>query len=110
VRTDKRSYDVAGTLFGKRDIRIVEVDGYRVDVEPEGYVLLSRHIDKPGIIGRVGTYLGEAGINIAGMHLGRAEQWQEAVMLLNVDDPIPAPILSQVANLEGVQNARMIEF
>jgi D-3-phosphoglycerate dehydrogenase len=110
VRTDLKTYTIAGALFGKRDIRIIEVDGYRMDVEPDGYALLSRHNDKPGIIGRVGTLLGEAGINIAGMHLGRDTRGQQAVMLMNVDDPIPQALLDRLAALEGMHNARLIEF
>lgn len=110
VQTDKGCHSVSGTLFGKRDIRIIDVDGYRVDVEPSGYALMSRHIDKPGIVGRVGTLLGENGINIGGMHVGRAGQGDEAVMILNVDSPIPPEIVQQVADLEGMQNAKLIEF
>ncbi|MBW3624096.1 MAG: phosphoglycerate dehydrogenase [Armatimonadetes bacterium] len=110
VQTDKGRHIVSGTLFGKRDIRIIEIDGYRVDVEPQGYALMSRHIDKPGIVGRVGSLLGENGINIAGMHVGRAGRGEEAVMILNVDNPVPPELVAQVAEQEGMINAKLVEF
>jgi D-3-phosphoglycerate dehydrogenase len=110
VRTDKGSTSVSGTLFGKRDLRIIDLDGFRMNIEPTGYVLVSRHIDRPGIVGRVGTLMGENGINIAGMQVGRASPGQEAVMILNVDGPVPRPLVDRVADLEGVMNAKLIEF
>ncbi len=110
VQTDKGIRSVAGTLFGKRDIRIIDMDGYRMNVAPEGFCLLSRHNDRPGIVGRVGSLLGESGVNIAGMQLGRAAPGQEAVMIMNVDHAIPEEILSRLAALEGMMNARLIEF
>jgi len=110
VQSDVASHTVSGTIFGKRDMRIVEVDGYRVDVEPAGYALISQHTDRPGIIGRVGTALGQAGINIAGMHVGRKERGQQAVMILNVDDYVPPDLVRHIATLEGVHNARLVEF
>jgi D-3-phosphoglycerate dehydrogenase len=110
VRSDKASHTVSGTLFGKRDIRIVEVDGYRVDVEPEGYAIVSHHIDRPGVIGRVGTELGQAGINIAGMHVGRKSAGREALMILNVDEQVPDDLIRRIAAAEGMFDARMVEF
>lgn len=110
VRTTKGSVTTTGALFGKRDVRIVGVDGYRVDVEPRGYAIVSRHIDTPGIVGRVGTALGEAGVNIAGMHLGRSEPGKQAVMILNVDSAVPDPLLERIAGMEGMCNARLVEF
>ncbi len=67
-------HEVAGTVFGKSDARIVTVDGYRVDVIPQGIMLFTQHTDKPGVIGRVGTLLGSRNVNIAGMHRG-ARRW-----------------------------------
>jgi D-3-phosphoglycerate dehydrogenase len=110
VQTDKGRHVVSGTLFGKRDTRIIDLDGYRVNVETSGYALLSRHTDRPGIVGRVGTLLGENGINIGGMHVGRAEPGEQAIMMLTVDSPVPPDILARVAELDGVQNAKLIEF
>jgi D-3-phosphoglycerate dehydrogenase len=110
AKSDTSSHTVSGTIFGKRDMRIVELDGYRVDLEPEGYALISRHMDRPGIIGRVGTALGQAGINIAGMHVGRKQRGQEAVMILNVDDYVPPDLVRHIASLEWVNNAKLVDF
>jgi D-3-phosphoglycerate dehydrogenase len=110
VKSTKGTVTTTGTLFGKHDVRIVGVDGFRVDVEPRGYAIVSRHIDTPGIVGRVGTALGKSGVNIAGMHLGRSEPGKLAVMLMNVDQPIPDALLDEIAQMEGVSNARLVEF
>src|SRR6185437_8134322 len=72
VLGDSGTNTVSGTVIGRSEIRIVSINGYRVDLVPEGAMLITMHTDKPGMIGKVGSLLGEKGINIAGMHLGRA--------------------------------------
>ena len=62
---------VCGTVIGRSDMRIVHIDNFHVDIVPEGMMVLTRHTDKPGIIGAVGTLLGDRKVNIAGMHVGR---------------------------------------
>lgn len=110
VKTKSGDKTIEGTLFGKKDIRIVKIDGYKVDVLPEGYMLVSIHIDKPGIIGRVGTLLGSRSINIAGMHVGRERVGQLAVMVLNVDDQIPEDLMKEINSLDGIENATLVYF
>lgn len=110
VKTDKGTKTIEGTLFGKKDIRIVQIDGYYVDVIPEGTMLVTTHVDKPGIIGRVGTLLGNHGINIAGMHVGREAVGKDAVMVLNVDDTIPESVLKEISELDGIETARLVQF
>jgi len=110
VKTDKGSKLIEGTLFGNKDARIVRIDGYQIDVVPEGVMLVTTHIDKPGVIGRVGTLLGNHKINIAGMHVGRAGIGKQAVMVLNVDSPIPDDVMKQIAALDGLQTARLVQF
>ncbi|MBM3457098.1 MAG: phosphoglycerate dehydrogenase, partial [Armatimonadetes bacterium] len=66
-----RRRSIGGTVLGRRDLRIREVDQFQIDLKPEGTLLWIRHQDRPGVIGKVGTRLGEAGINIAGMYVGR---------------------------------------
>lgn len=106
--TDREKVQVRGAIFGKNEPRLVEVDGYDVDVSPEGYFLVTRHLDKPGMIGRVGTILGEAGVNIAAMQVGRREMGGRAIMLLAVDSAIPAEVLERIARVEGIQEARLV--
>jgi len=69
VHTDKKSHIVAGTLFGRTEGRIVMIDEYRVDVEPKGWLIVGPHINRPGIIGKVGMVLGNEGINIDSMQV-----------------------------------------
>ena len=110
VKMDKGEKTIEGTLFGKRDIRIVKIDGYPIDIVPEGALLVTTHIDKPGIIGRVGTVLGNNGVNIAGMHVGREGIGKQAVMVLNVDDTVSESIMKQITELDGVRTAKLVQF
>jgi len=101
---------IAGTLFGHREPRIVRIDDYRVDFPPEGLLMLTMHHDLPGTIGKVGTILGSHGVNIAGMHVGRAHRGGRAVMALAVDDPIPAEVLAEVRKVPGMEEPRLVEL
>jgi len=110
LHTDKENREVAGTLFGKRDIRIVRLDDYRVDVIPEGWMLVSPHRDMPGVIGKVGTILGGCDVNIATMQVGRKEARGHAVMLLGLDEPVPEPALDQIRAISGVESVTVVEL
>ena len=77
---------VCGTLLAGDDPRIVRIDGYRVDARPYGQMLVARNRDEPGVIGLIGTVLGEAGVNIAGMFNGRETIGGEALTVYNLDD------------------------
>jgi D-3-phosphoglycerate dehydrogenase len=110
VKMDKGEKTIEGTLFGKKDIRIVTIDGYPIDIVPEGALLVTTHIDKPGIIGRVGTVLGNNGVNIAGMHVGREGIGKQAVMVLNVDDTVSESVMKQIRELDGVGTAKLVQF
>lgn len=110
VKTDKGEKLIEGTVFGKRDFRIVKIDGFMIDVVPDGAMLVTTHIDKPGVIGRVGTLLGNHNINIAGMHVGRAGIGKEAVMVLNVDDPVPDLVMDEIRKLDGIETAKLVQF
>ena len=110
AKTDKGKREVCGTLFGKRDIRIVRLDGYDVDMVPEGYVLVSAHIDRPGVIGRIGTLLGSKGINIAGMHVGRKKPGARAIMVLTVDSEIPKDVMAEIAKVDGIEHAVLVRL
>lgn len=101
---------VGGTVIAKGEPRIIYIDGYRVDFVPEGVVLITSHIDKPGMIGKVGTILGEKDINIAGMHVGRVEKRGKAVMVLSVDETIPPDVLKDIKGVDGIEEAWVVEF
>lgn len=110
VRSEHEEHRIAGTLYNGFGPRIVEIDGYTVDAAPEGKMLLTRHIDKPGMIGRIGSILGDAGVNIGAMQVGRRETGGEAVMVLCVDKVIPSDVLSQIAHMDGILLARAIDL
>jgi len=110
VKTNKGEKVIQGTLFGKRDIRIVKIDGYEVDLVPEGYMLVSVHTDRPGVIGSVGTLLGSRGINIGGMHVGRGGKGKPSLMVLNIDTQIPEPVLKSLSEVESIVTANLIQL
>lgn len=101
---------ICGTVFGRSDLRIVHIDGYNVDFKPEGYLIVTQHTDRPGIIGRVGTLMGAKGINIAGMYVGRDEKTRRAVMALSLDEAVPADIMAEISAMEGIESARLVEL
>jgi D-3-phosphoglycerate dehydrogenase / 2-oxoglutarate reductase len=94
VKTDKEKREVAGTVFGKKDIRIVRIDQYRLDTIPQGYMFISCNQDGPGIIGKIGTILGKNGININNMTWGVDQNI--ALMALNTDIPVPDAIVKEI--------------
>lgn len=108
--TDKGEKTLAGTLFRDDDPRIVAIDGYRIDVHPEGNMLYVPHMDQPKIIGPVGMLFGEHNINIAGMQVGRKEIGGQAVMMLSVDAPVPEDTLKQIAGIDGVLGVKFVSL
>jgi D-3-phosphoglycerate dehydrogenase len=92
----------AGTLFGKRDPRLVRLDEYQLDAIPEGPMLIVSNDDRPGMVGRIGTALGEARINIAYLSLGRDRSGGRAIAILNLDSPISDGLLKTIAAIDGV--------
>ncbi len=108
ARAGDHEQRLTGTVFGKHDLRITHLDDLFVDIRPEGILLFTEHRDRPGIIGRVGTLLGMNQINIAGMHVGREQVGGRAVMILQVDDPIPPEVFEQIRQLDGVESAQVV--
>ncbi|OED36657.1 phosphoglycerate dehydrogenase [PVC group bacterium (ex Bugula neritina AB1)] len=107
---DGSEISVAGTTFGKNNIRIVRIDEHHVDVEPNGYVLVCKNIDKPGFVGRIGTILGENDINIANMTLGRKEKGSHAVTVFNVDEIVSQEILEKISSLDDIVQVSFVNF
>ena len=101
---------VSGTLFGHGMPRLVEVDGFRLEAYLDGCLLLFTHQDVPGIIGAVGSLLGEHGVNIAQMAVGRAEQGGNAIGILNVDGEPSAEALQAVRDVEAISSASVVRL
>lgn len=104
------SMTFGGTVFGTNDIRITEISGYIIDVIPEKYLLLLNNKDKPGYVGRIGTILGNADINIATMRVSRNKKGDIALMAITVDDFVPEDIMDSIRRMDGIVNARFIVF
>jgi len=101
---------VAGTLFGKDDPRIVKIDGYRVDALPSGYMLICSFLDKPRVIGPVCVILGDRGINIAGMQVGREKTGGEAVMVLNVDGSVNVDTMEEIKKVKNIFDVKLVRL
>ncbi|HEX6092012.1 MAG TPA: phosphoglycerate dehydrogenase [Dongiaceae bacterium] len=110
VVTDRRSRDVAGTLFGGDKPRIVEIKGIRIEAELGRHMLYTTNEDKPGFIGRLGTLLGQSGINIATFHLGRSAPGGDAIALIEVDQAMGEDLLARVRAIPGVVQAEALTF
>ncbi len=108
--TSAGSRRVSGTLFGNKAPRLVELFGVEVEAELEGSMIYIVNTDTPGFIGRLGTALGEAGINIATFSLGRREALGEAVALIAVDGDVPPEMVATIARLEGVRDVVPLRF
>jgi D-3-phosphoglycerate dehydrogenase len=107
--TEKGKVAVAGTVFGSTP-RIVSIDGFQVEAELCGGLLLLKNQDVPGVVGRLGTFLGDKGINIAGLQLGRTAQGGTAVSLINVDNIVPAEALEALKKLPNITEAKFLTF
>lgn len=106
--TDGRTVSVAGTLWsnGTREtLKLTEVDGFDLELDADGILLFFRYVDRPGVVGRIGTILGRAGVNIAGMQVSRRSAGGEALMTLTVDSPAGSELLHEAAQEIGATAA-----
>ena len=110
IRTPDGERSVAGTLFGNATPRLVEMFGIKVEADMAGPMLYVVNEDKPGFIGRLGTTLGEAGVNIGTFHLGRRDAGGEAIVLLSVDQPVGEPLMWAICRLPGVRTVKSLNF
>ena len=110
VRTPEGERSVAGTLFGNATPRLVEIFGIKVEADMAGPMLYVVNEDKPGFIGRLGTTLGEASVNIGTFHLGRRDAGGEAIVLLSVDQPVGEPLMWAICRLPGVRTVKALNF
>jgi D-3-phosphoglycerate dehydrogenase len=110
VEWEGGSRTIAGTLFSHDELRIVQIDGYRVDVRPEGIILVTHSHDRPGFIGRVGTILGQHEINISVWRYGRNEPYGEAVSFIGVDSDVPQDVLDTLSSLEWIMDVKKVKL
>lgn len=110
VTSVKGEHVVSGALFGHNEGRITEIDGFRIEATPSGHMVLMHNKDVPGVIGRVGTILGESGVNISRFHLGRKERGGEAVAVIETDAPVDDKTLEALRAFDQIISARQIEL
>lgn len=110
VETQKGSRTIAGTLFGGDKPRIVEVNGIKLEAELGENMLYMINKDRPGFIGRLGTALGDAGVNIATFQLGRVDAGGEALALIQIDGDLSDEVLSALRALPDVVQAKALSF
>ena len=108
LKTADDDLSVAGTLFGHGHLRLVEIDAVEVDAIPAGHLLYVKNDDTPGVVGHIGTLLGERKVNIARMTVGRKPGSGRAVMLIEIDGEMGEQTLAAVRAIAGVREARAI--
>jgi len=110
VKTDAMERSVAGTVFSDGRPRIIQIKGINMEASFAPNVLYVTNQDKPGFIGRLGTLLGSENVNIANFNLGRTAPGEDAISLVEIDDPVSDAVLAKVAKLEGVVQAKRLRF
>ena len=108
--TEKGENIVAGTLLGKKEFRLVRIGEFDLDVVPEGYMLLCSNLDKPGVIGKIGTILGNRKINIAAMQVGRKTVGGKALTIINVDCDISKDVLKEIEGISEIVEVKMVNL
>jgi D-3-phosphoglycerate dehydrogenase len=108
VTSGKTKNCIMGTLFTKIDPRIVKINNFYVDAVPEGHILLIHNLDKPGIVGQIGSILGRNKINIAGMTFGRAKPGGDAITLLSIDSPVSKKVIKQIKKAKYIKGVKSI--
>ncbi|MCA1981041.1 MAG: phosphoglycerate dehydrogenase, partial [Calditerrivibrio sp.] len=109
IKTDKEERLIGGTVFNDGIGRVLFIDKFYLDVIPNGTFLYFNNHDRPGVIGKVGTILGNMGINIAGFELSRQEAGQ-AIAFVSVDNPITKDVLDEILRIDGMKDAKVIEL
>jgi D-3-phosphoglycerate dehydrogenase / 2-oxoglutarate reductase len=108
---DGRQVSVSGTLTGPKQVaKLVEIDGFDIEVPVADHLLVLRYTDRPGVIGALGRLLGEAGVNIAAMQVGRQTEGGPAVSVLTLDSVAPAVVLDQVVREIGARSAHQVDL
>ncbi|GGL39026.1 phosphoglycerate dehydrogenase [Planomonospora parontospora] len=111
VLADGRTVSVSGTLSGPRQItKIVEVNGYQIEIEPTDHLSFFTYSDRPGVVGVVGRILGDHGINIASMQVARHAKGGKALIALTVDTAIPADVVEQIVAEIGAEGGRTVDL
>jgi D-3-phosphoglycerate dehydrogenase len=110
LTTERKTYVAAGTLFGRQFLRLVRLGSYPLDAHIDGTLLIFTHVDRPGLIGFIGKTLGDEGVNIAQMNVGREVQGGEAIGVVNLDSVPSASALDTVKQHPHILSLSVIKL
>jgi len=106
--TSDRESEVAGAVLGRRDARIVRINGFSLEAIPKGHMLFLFNRDLPGVLGRIATFIGDNNVNIGRLYLGRKKVGESALALIQIDQPMPEVVLNGLAALPDVISVKQI--
>jgi D-3-phosphoglycerate dehydrogenase len=110
VQTEAGRHEIAGTVYAPSVIRFVTIDGFRFELNPEGFLLIYNNVDKPGMLARVGTILAKHNVNIAGVSLGRVSFGAQALTVMSIDGEMPSRAMQELFALEGISNLKLLHL
>jgi D-3-phosphoglycerate dehydrogenase / 2-oxoglutarate reductase len=108
--TSERDSEVAGALFGRRDGRIVRINGFNLEAIPKGHMLFLFNRDLPGVLGSIATFIGDKGVNIGRLYLGRKKIGESALALIQIDQAMSDESLRELASAPGVISVRQVKL
>lgn len=108
--TSSGSSEVAGAIMGRRDPRIVRINGFSLEAIPKGHMLLVMNKDVPGVLGQIASFIGNLGINIGRLYLGRKKIGENALALIQIDEPLSSSALEELAALNSVVSAQQVRL
>ncbi|MBP1678318.1 MAG: phosphoglycerate dehydrogenase [Bacteroidetes bacterium] len=108
--TDQDVHELSGVVFGRSAARLIALDRYRLNVNPEGFLLIYKNLDRPGMLARVGSILAEHGVNIGEVSLGRSAAGAEALTIMSVDSRVPGAALDGISRVDGVSGVRVVDL
>ena len=109
IKTEKGQSEVAGTIFKKREPRVIRINEFRLEAVPEGHILIFSNVDTPGVVGQIGCLLGESQVNIANIQLSREKPGGRALSLVNVDQPLSPEALERLRKLPSIVFAKQLK-
>jgi D-3-phosphoglycerate dehydrogenase len=108
IFTGSGEWKFSGTVFGSNDLRIVEINNYKVEFKPEGNILIYKNIDKPGMLASVSRELSLSNINIASLSLGRKSEGDLALAVVNIDSQMNEEIRNTISSIDGIKDVYVV--
>jgi len=108
IKTKTDKFSIAGNVDAKGEAKILEIEGYSMDLTPSKYMLFIKNLDVPGVIGKLGTILGQEDINIATMQVGRDLETKKALMVMGIDNECSKESLGKIGQLENITMVKLV--